>query len=136
MRIGFATESDYEYIKARDKHILENLILTKIKANEIYIVRNEQGFNVGLMRYGYFWDNTPFMNLIWIEEQYRGKGIGKQLVQLWEQDMRRKGFKFVMTSTRSDEDSQHFYRKLGYRDVGCLLLETQPLEVILIKALD
>lgn len=50
--------------------------------------------------------------------------------------MKQKGFKTVMTSTQSDEDAQHFYRKLGYRDVGCLLLDTQPLEIILIKALE
>ena len=136
MEIGFATESDYEYLRQHDHHIFKDLIIPKIKATEIYIVRDGQGSNIWWMRFGYFWDNTPFMNLISIEEPYRGKGIGHEVVQRWERDMKEKGFKTVMTSTQSDEDAQHFYRMLGYRDAGCLLLETQSLEIILIKALE
>ena len=39
----------------------------------------------------------------------------------------------VLTSTRSDERAQGFYRKLGYRDCGALLLPEEPLEIILFK---
>jgi ribosomal protein S18 acetylase RimI-like enzyme len=45
------------------------------------------------MRYGFFWDNTPFMNMIWVDEEYRGKGAGKQVVLFWEDQMKQKGFK-------------------------------------------
>lgn len=49
------------------------------------------------------------------------------------------GYKMVMTSTQADEDSQHFYRKLGYIDKGCLLLDNtpfeQPMEMFMIKVL-
>jgi hypothetical protein len=40
-----------------------------------------------------------------------------------------------MTSTLSDEDAQHFYRKLGYEEHGCLLLPGEPLEILLLKPL-
>lgn len=133
--IVVATDSDYEYIRERDHHILENLILPKIKKNEIYILRNQDESNIGWMRYGYFWDNTPFMNMIWVDEQYRGKGVGKQVVLLWEDQMKQNGFKLVMTSTQANEEAQHFYRNLGYRDAGCLLLENEPMEIILTKKL-
>ncbi|WP_307449732.1 MULTISPECIES: N-acetyltransferase [unclassified Paenibacillus] len=135
MKIVVATDSDYEYIRERDHHILENLILPKIKKNEIYILRNQDESNIGWMRYGYFWDNTPFMNMIWVDEQYRGKGVGKQVVLLWEDQMKQNGFKLVMTSTQANEEAQHFYRNLGYRDAGCLLLENEPMEIILTKKL-
>lgn len=135
MKIIVATDSDYEYIRERDHHILENLILPKIKKNEIYILRNQDESNIGWMRYGYFWDNTPFMNMIWVDEQYRGKGVGKQVVLLWEDQMKQNGFKLVMTSTQANEEAQHFYRNLGYRDAGCLLLENEPMEIILTKKL-
>jgi hypothetical protein len=36
--------------------------------------------------------------------------------------MKQMGFKMTMTSTQADEGAQHFYRKLGYKDAGCLLL--------------
>jgi ribosomal protein S18 acetylase RimI-like enzyme len=135
MRIVFATDSDYGYIRDHDHHISESLIQVKIKGNEIYILRNQDESNIGWMRYGYFWDNTPFLNMIWVDEQYRDKGVGKQVVLFWEDQMKQKGFKLVMTSTLANEEAQHFYRKLGYRDAGCLLLENEPLEIILTKKL-
>lgn len=87
------------------------------------------------MRFSYFWDNTPFMNLIWIDELYRGKGIGGQVVTLWEQEMKHQGCELLMTSTQANEDAQHFYRKLGFKDAGCLLLDNEPLEIILTKSI-
>ncbi|TLS53933.1 GNAT family N-acetyltransferase [Paenibacillus antri] len=133
MRIDFANDSDYEYIRERDRHISENLILSKIKGTEIYIIRDKDEHNIGWMRYGYFWDNTPFMNMIWVDEQNRGKGVGKQVILFWEEQMKRSGYKIIMTSTQADEGAQHFYRKLGYKDAGCLILDTQPLEILLTK---
>ncbi|MFD3259793.1 GNAT family N-acetyltransferase [Paenibacillus lentus] len=134
MEIELATEKDYKYIVERDKHIPEALVRTKIKEKEIFILKDTDQ-EIGWMRYGYFWDSIPFMNMLFIEEAYRGQGIGKKMVLYWEEIMRQRGFTLVMTSTQSNEEAQHFYRKMGYRDAGCLLLDTQPLEVILVKNL-
>ncbi|WP_284645965.1 GNAT family N-acetyltransferase [Paenibacillus silviterrae] len=133
MKMDIATDLDYGYLHEHDRHISQSLLLQKIKNNEIYILRNKDESNIGWMRYGYFWDNTPFMNMIWISEPFRGKGLGTQAVLFWENEMQRKGFALVMTSTLSNERAQHFYRKLGYRDAGCLLLENEPLEIIMTK---
>ncbi|MHB1628587.1 MAG: GNAT family N-acetyltransferase [Bacilli bacterium] len=135
MKIAFATESDYEYIREHDRHLIATLILKKIESREIYILRDQDDENIGWLRWGYFWDSVPFMNLIWIDGRYRGRGLGKRTVLQWEAEMKQQGFESVMTSAQSDEDSQRFYRKLGYRDAGCLVLETQPLEIILMKSL-
>lgn len=114
---------------------METLIVSKIRDREIFLLQDDTKRTIGWMRYSYFWDNTPFMNMIWIEKPYRSKGLGKQIVDFWENQMQEQGFKRVMTSTQADEEAQHFYRKLGYRDAGCLLLEDQPMEIILIKKL-
>lgn len=134
MKIEIATEQDYKFIVERDKHIPESLVRAKIQEQEIYIITNSDN-KIGWMRFGYFWDNIPFMNMLWIDEEYRGQGVGKDTVLLWEANMRQRGFELVMTSTQSDEEAQHFYRKMGYLDAGCLILDTQPLEVILTKNL-
>lgn len=136
MNIALANDSDVEYIRERDHHISEDLIRSKIKQNQIYMMRDQHTGVIGWMRYGYFWDNIPFMNLIWIDEPFRGKGVGKQVVDFWEEQMKQEGFHLVMTSTQADEEAQHFYRKLGYKDAGCLILDTQPLEILLTKSLD
>jgi GNAT superfamily N-acetyltransferase len=135
LKIRFATEADYETIRTRDHHISEDIILNKINQKEIYVLQNEDNAIIGWLRYGLFWDNTPFMNMLWVDEPYRGKGTGKLLVLFWEEQMKKSGVNLIMTSTQADEDAQHFYRKLGYLDAGCLILDTQPLEIILTKKL-
>lgn len=135
MNIELATDKDYDVIRERDRHLPESLVQQKIDNREIYMLRDANGTTIGWMRYGYFWDNTPFMNMIWIDEPYRGQGIGKRVVQQWEDEMRGRGYRLVMTSTQSNEEAQHFYRKLGYQDAGCLLLPNEPLEMIMIKSI-
>jgi len=44
-------------------------------------------------------------------------------------------YKKIMASTLSNEQAQHFYRTLGYRDVSSLLLNQEPLEIIFVKDL-
>lgn len=135
LRIIYATEADYQYIREHDRHVLESLIAQKLRQKEIYLFKSDNDDTIGWMRYGYFWDNTPFMNMIWIDEPYRGKGFGRTAIRFWEEEMMQKGFRLVMTSTLSNEEAQHFYRKSGYRDSGCLLLEREPLEMIFTKNL-
>jgi hypothetical protein len=57
------------------------------------------------------------------------------LVWYWEEHMRSQGYGQVLTSTRADEEAQHFYRHLNYRDAGVLLLKDEPAELLLLKAL-
>ncbi len=135
MRIYKATQNDAKYIADRDVHLLAELVERKIENEEIYIICNESNQSIGWMRYGYFWDNTPFMNLIWVDEAYRAKGYGKQVLHVWEEEMKSKGFKLVMTSTLSNEDAQHFFRRMGYKDSGCLLLDHEPLEILMTKSI-
>ena len=71
--------------------------------------------------------------MLYLDWEYRGIVIGKALVGFWESEMKSKGYSLVMTSTQSDEQAQHFYRKLKYKDAGSLLLENEPLEIILTK---
>ena len=90
---------------------------------------------VGWLRYNLFWDNTPFMNMLYLLDNKRGKGNGSRLVIFWENEMKQKNYEFVLTSTQSNEEAQFFYRKIGYVDSGALLLPNEPLEIILYKKL-
>ena len=89
----------------------------------------------GWLRWNLFWDAIPFMNMLYVLEKHRGMGIGTRLAAYWEDLMRVRKASLVLTSTQSDEPAQHFYRKNGYVDCGCLLLPDTPLEIILRKAL-
>ena len=58
-----------------------------------------------------FWDEIPFMNVLYLLEEYRGKGYGKQLVDYCEKEMLKNNYQKVLTSTLSNEQAQFFYRK-------------------------
>lgn len=130
--IRYATEADIAFLSAHDKHVAADELANIIRMNRV-LVAHDGGRLVGWLRYGLFWDNTPFMNMLYVIDGERGKGHGRALAAYWEESMRAQGYARVMTSTQSDEQAQHFYRKLGYSDAGALLLPGEPLEIIMIK---
>ena len=133
MKIEYGSEVNFQFILDNDRHVSKELIENKLKEKEIIIASDEDNKIIGWLRYSYFWDNTPFMNMLYINENYRNNGIGKELVLFWENEMKKKGYELLMTSTLSNEEAQNFYRKLGYKDSGSLLLPNEPLEIIFIK---
>ena len=132
--IRYASIADFDIVKAHDKHICESELHTAVNNSRIFLIYNSNVF-LGWLRFNLFWDNTPFMNMLFILEAYRGKGHGKQLLNYWESEMRKNNYHMVMTSTLSSEQAQFFYRKNGYIDCGSLLLPDEPLEIILYKKL-
>ncbi len=129
-----ATNADYDQLAELDHHVPAEVIAQKISRGEIMIARAGSTI-IGWLRYGYFWDTIPFMNMLTIQESYRGQGIGTQLTTYWEQTMRARGYTEVLTSTLANERGQFFYRKLDYYDCGALLLPGEPLEILMRKAL-
>lgn len=135
MKFEYASELDFQFILDNDRHLPKQLIKNKLKEKEIIIAKDQDNKVIGWLRYNYFWDNTPFMNMLYLNENYRNKGMGKKLVGFWENEMKSIGYELVMTSTLSNEQAQHFYRKLGYKDSGSLLLDDEPLEIIFTKGI-
>ena len=93
---------------------------------------------VGFVLYDYDdtfpgWSMSRFM----IGKQFQGKGYGKKFMEHWENDMKSQGYGMLLTSTQVDEEAQHFYRKLGYKDCGGFVIDipnyAQPMEMFLIK---
>lgn len=132
--IRYAEETDIPILTEYDKHISNEELENSVRLKRIIVQFVDEGF-VGWLRYNLFWDNTPFMNMLYVLEGFRGKGYGKELVSFWENEMRRQGYNRVLTSTLSNEQAQFFYRKLGYTDAGSLLLPDEPLEIIFLKKL-
>lgn len=96
------------------------------------------GVETGVIEYKSFWNEMPYISLIKLLPEYRRKGIGSKALGLLEENLKRSGYKAVLVSTQADEDAQHFYRKTGYKECGCLILEdtlSQPMEMFFIKVL-
>jgi GNAT superfamily N-acetyltransferase len=119
----------------REKDRLPEAELTAIlgRSRILLAVDDDPAGFVGWLRWGLFWDEVPFMNRLHVDEPRRGAGLGRLLVGEWERACSRDGYDTVMTSTLSAESAQHFYRKLGYTDAGCLFLPGESAEIFFIK---
>jgi len=132
-KMRHATQEDKLFWFTLDRHIKEAIYEIKIRDKQAYIILDGNK-PIGVLRYSLFWDSIPFVNLIELQEAYHGKGFGTHAMKYWENDMQGLGHKLVMTSTQSNEQAQHFYRKLGYVDSGCLLLYKEPAEIFFVKS--
>ena len=134
MNIRYASEQDRAFLVSNDKWICSGTIQKKIIDKQILVAQDKENL-IGWLRYGLFWDNVPFMYMLHLLDEYQGKGLGRTLVEYWENEMKRKGHKVVLTSTAQTEYAQHFYVKLGYRSIGSFQLSDEPLEIIFSKSL-
>jgi ribosomal protein S18 acetylase RimI-like enzyme len=134
INIRYAVSNDYLWLIEHEKYISEKILKNKIEDMEIYVVENN-GKIIGWLRYNLFWDNIPFMNMLYFIKEYRKMGIGTKLLKYWENEMKQKGYKNVLTTTLSNEEAQHFYRKMGYKEIGGLKYLDEPYEIIFQKIL-
>ena len=132
MRIDWADPKDVDRLKRLDRHLPPAQLSQAVEQGRVLAAWDGQVL-AGWLRYGWFWDNTPFLNLLFVQKEYRGQGWGNLLLRRWEKEMKQQGFSVLLTSTQAQEQSQHFYRHFGYRDVGGFLLPPEPYELILAK---
>lgn len=132
--IRYAQNDDFEVLMKYDTHIDERELKNCISSRRV-LAAYENGEFIGWLRFNLFWDSIPFMNMLYVLSEHRGKGHGGALVDFWEKEMLESGYKMLLTSTLSNERAQFFYRKKGYTDCGGLLLPHEPLEIIMLKAL-
>ena len=63
-----------------------------------------------------YW-NWYYVNLMWIRDEHRGRGYGRQLLEMAEAEARQRGAQNVYLDTFSFQ-APDFYKKLGYQVFG------------------
>jgi GNAT superfamily N-acetyltransferase len=129
-----ATDSDLPFLREVDTHVSHQVQADLVSLGRV-MVAEVDGVAVGCLRWGMFWDEVPFMNLLWVVPERRGQGVGTTLIEAWEKSQVAVGHTMVLTSTVSAERAQHLYRRLGYVDSGVLLLPDEAAELIFRKPL-
>lgn len=136
--IRYVQPEDRAFWLGLDQHLPKEEFARKVRDRQGYVLM-DNGKPAGLLRYHLLWDNMPFCAMLFVDWDHQGKGCGRQLMQHWETDMKSQGFDAAMTSTRADEQAQHFFRQLGYKDCGGLMMDIpgyeQPMELFMAKAL-
>lgn len=138
LTIRYLKSSDKTFWYRLDQHLPEKEFDNKVQTKRGYILLlNDKP--IGLLRYNLFWDNTPFCTMVSVDCEYQRKGYGRKLIEYWEHDMKAQGYQMLLTSTQVDEEAQHVYRKLGYKDCGGFVIDipefAQPMEMFFIKSI-
>ncbi|MEY4008046.1 MAG: hypothetical protein RLZZ467_1101 [Gemmatimonadota bacterium] len=67
--------------------------------------------------HGWVWGGTAEVDLLWVEETRRHRGIGGALLDAFETEARRRGATQVVLDT-ADFQAPAFYARRGYTEVG------------------
>lgn len=73
-----------------------------------------EGGATGWTRWGWI-----YLDILWVEETHRGRGIGKALLEASEMLGRRRGCSLMTVDTASFQVPE-FYRKLGFQEMFAL----------------
>ncbi len=66
---------------------------------------------------GYTWAGFCEIPFLWVHEDARGRGLGKQLLLAAEKEVKARGCSLIVLNSYSFQ-APGFYKKLGYDEVG------------------
>ena len=130
MEIRLAVAEDEANILQYDCHIHYNRIGECIHSGLVDVLCDGDTI-IGVLRWNLFWQSIPFLDLIYMDEAYRGQGWGRKMMENWEETMKCMGYPYVMLSTQADETAKFFYEKIGYRRIGAFLPPEQKADEIM-----
>lgn len=85
------------------------------------LIAYADGKPAGYLIYQMIWGNTPYLALIRVMPDQQQKGLGRQLVQRFEEKLKKEGFSAYISSSESDNEGSHvFHKKMGFRPIGTL----------------
>lgn len=98
----------------------ESFFREGIAAGHVLVARSS-GSAVGYLIYQVWWGNTPFLALIRVLPEFRGKGLGKKLLTLCEEKLKKEGYEALISSSeRSNAEGNAFHHKMGFEPIGML----------------
>lgn len=124
MDYDFQIITNGEFLDGANKAIREGII----NFNEPYIGSKPEKFSVSVKDQSdsiiggaivYTHPSSIYVDVLWIDEKYRGKGLGKDLLLAVEAEAAKRGIGQSTLDTFSFQAEQ-FYLKLGYEKIGVI----------------
>ena len=118
--VRFAGPEDLEWCVVEDSHVTEKIIRNKIVNDEIIVVELD-GQLIGYIRLEYLWSTTPYIGLIFVNDEYRKSGVGRKMLDFLEEYLRTHGHEALMSSSQADEpEPQAWHRAIGFEECGII----------------
>lgn len=87
--IRFAGMNDSKDVITGDQHVPAHILSWKMQNQEIIIATDENEL-IGYLRLEYLWSKYPYIGLIMVHPNYRGKGLGKGLLKFVQEHLKKK----------------------------------------------
>ncbi len=82
-----------------------------------FVAKDKNGIEIGGILAGIGYWNGLEINILWVKEEYRKKGVGTQILKHAEKIAIEKGAEISMLDT-FDFQAERFYLKNGYKPIG------------------
>lgn len=118
--IRFAGKADLEACLAFDHSDRRDIIENKLDMYEI-IVAERCGEVIGYLKLEYIWSKLPYISLIIIKQEYRGRGIGTLVLDYLTKFLKANDYHVLLSSSQVNEaEPQQWHRKMGFAECGIL----------------
>lgn len=113
-----ATVGDIPELGPLDRWPSEAAWRERIGAGGVLVARHA-GRIVALLRHCVLWTTVPFVELIWVDPAFRGRGLSRRLLAALTDRLRQRGFVALLSSSQEDEpEAQAWHRHVGFSDNG------------------
>ena len=121
-----------------DENMAREHLVEAFEKKEMYVALNSEGECVGFIRFvlnGTFY-NFPYICNISVKESYRGRGIGKRLLDFFEAISFRHSDKVFLLVSSFNVQARKLYKSIGYEQVSTIdgLYKDGISEYIMMKA--
>jgi GNAT superfamily N-acetyltransferase len=115
-----ATPEEAEILNEKmDLYITKQLSFQgKVEELRNYVIKDKENIIAGI-RICFYLNECMFISVLYVEEQYRGKGLGVRLLKHVEEQAKSIGITLVHLDT-FDFQAKDFYLKQGYEIFGVL----------------
>lgn len=87
----------------------------------IALQAGDDGVLLGLARYSVLWTTVPFLGLIVVREDVRGRGLSRLLLTGLCDHLRSRGFVALLSSSQTNEPGpQAWHRRMGFHTNGII----------------
>jgi predicted GNAT superfamily acetyltransferase len=117
--VRIAAPGDLDFIKQNSRLPGERL-LQKIQRDEILILSvNDEP--VGHLWFSFLWSTIPFIDLIYIKQDYQKRGLSRVLLGFLEAYLQESGYDVLYSSSQMDEpEPQAWHRHVGFEECGVI----------------
>jgi GNAT superfamily N-acetyltransferase len=117
IEVRAAKEGDMGYLASETQ--LTAAVARRMIAEGDLLIATVDGAPVGLLWLDRFWAKRPFIALIRVLAPYRGRGVGRALLERLVAGLREQGHELLYSSSEAHAaEAQAWHRHMGFEECG------------------